>query len=40
MLVLGGGPAFPTFSEIYLTAVKALPHEIAAERRPVEAGSR
>jgi dihydrolipoamide dehydrogenase len=31
---------FPTFSEIYGLALKALHDEIAAARRPVEAGSR
>jgi pyruvate/2-oxoglutarate dehydrogenase complex dihydrolipoamide dehydrogenase (E3) component len=31
---------FPTFSEIYVAAVKGLRDEIAAARRPVEAGSR
>jgi pyruvate/2-oxoglutarate dehydrogenase complex dihydrolipoamide dehydrogenase (E3) component len=30
---------FPTFSEIYLAAVKALRHEIAAPREPTAAGS-
>ena len=30
---------FPTFSEIYLGAMKALRREIAAQRRPVEASS-
>jgi len=30
---------FPTFSEIYLAALQALHGEIAASRRPVEAGS-
>ena len=30
---------FPTFSEIYLAALKALHGEIAGARRPVEAGS-
>jgi hypothetical protein len=30
---------FPTFSEIYLAAVKALRREIAAAREPAAAGS-
>ena len=30
---------FPTFSEIYLAALKALHQEIAAPREPVGAGS-
>ena len=30
---------FPTFSEIYLEALKALRRELAADRRPLEAGA-